>query len=68
VLVQNEGSVYLFCMLTRCAKTWLDEHVELKTSWFGYALVVEHKFAWGFTEGSKDRFQAGVAFVNSAMT
>jgi hypothetical protein len=54
ILVQNEGTVFLFCPLTSQAKEWVDEHVQPDAMWFGNALVVEHRFAWGLAQGMKD--------------
>ena len=54
VLVHNEGTVFLFCPLTFPAKEWIDEHVQPDALWFGSALVVEHRFAWGLAQGMKD--------------
>ena len=54
ILVQNEGTVFLFCPLTFQGKEWIDEHVQPDAVWFGSALVVEHRFAWGLAHGMKD--------------
>jgi hypothetical protein len=55
VLVRNEGTVFVFCPLTSAAKEWIDENVESEAyQWFGNALVVEHRFAWGLGRGMKD--------------
>ena len=54
VLVRNEGTVFLFCPLTPRAKEWIDEHVQSDSQWFGNALVVELRYAWGLAEGMKD--------------
>ncbi len=54
VLVRNEGTLFLFCPLTPRAKEWIDEHVQSDAQWFGNALVVEHRYAWGLAEGMKD--------------
>jgi len=54
ILVQNEGTVFLFCPLTSQAKEWIDEHVQPDAMWFGNALVVEHRFAWGLAQEMKD--------------
>ena len=54
VLVHNEGTLFLFCPLTSQAKEWIDEHVQPDALWFGSALVVEHRFAWGLAQGMKD--------------
>lgn len=54
VLVQNEGTLFLFCPLTSQGKEWIDEHVQSDALWFGSALVVEHRFACGLAQGIKD--------------
>lgn len=54
VLVHNEGTLFLFCPLTARAKHWIDECVQTDALWFGNALVVEHRFAWGLAQGMKD--------------
>jgi len=54
VLVRNEGTVF-FCPLTSRGKQWIEEHVQPDALWwFGSALVVEHRFAWGLAQGLKD--------------
>jgi hypothetical protein len=54
VLVHNEGTLFLFCPLTSRGREWIDEHVQPDAQWFGSALVVEHRFAWGLAQGMKD--------------
>jgi hypothetical protein len=54
VLVNNVGTLYTFCPLTLRAKEWIDEHVQDDAQWFGYALIVEHRYAWGLAQGMKD--------------
>jgi hypothetical protein len=54
VLVNNVGTLYTFCPLTLRAKEWIDEHVQDDARWFGYALIVEHRYAWGLAQGMKD--------------
>jgi hypothetical protein len=53
ILVHNEGTIFVFCPLTQRAKQWIDEHVQ-DALWFGNALVVEHRYAWGLAGGMKD--------------
>ena len=53
VLIRNEGTVFVFCPLTPVAKQWIDDHVQ-DALWFGAALVVEHRYAWGLAVGMKD--------------
>ena len=54
VLVNNVGTLYTFCPLTLRAKEWIDEHVQDDAQWFGHALIVEHRYAWGLAQGMKD--------------
>ena len=54
VLVNNVGTLYTFCPLTLRAKEWIDEHVQDDAQWFGHALIVEHRYAWGLALGMKD--------------
>jgi hypothetical protein len=54
VLVINVGTLYTFCPLTLRAKEWIDEHVQDDAQWFGHALIVEHRYAWGLAQGMKD--------------
>jgi len=54
ILVNNEGTLFVFCPLTSRAKEWIDERVQPDATWFGNALVVEHRFAWGLALGMKD--------------
>jgi hypothetical protein len=51
VLICNEGTVFLFCPLTARGKECIDEYVQPDVLWFGSALVVEHRFAWGLAQG-----------------
>jgi hypothetical protein len=53
VLVNNAGTLSTFCPLTLRAKEWINEHVQ-DAQWFGHALVVEHRYAWGLAHGMKD--------------
>jgi hypothetical protein len=54
VLVRNEGTIFVFCPLTSLGNKWIDEHVESNALWFGSALVVEHRYAWGLAQGMQD--------------
>ena len=54
VLVHNVGTLYTFCPLTLRAKEWIDEHVQDDAQWFGHALIVEHRYAWGLAQGMRD--------------
>ena len=54
VLVSNEGTLFLFCPLTPRAKQWIENTVQSDATWFGNALVVEHRYAWGLGQGMRD--------------
>ena len=54
VLVNNVGTLYTFCPLTLRAKEWIDQNVQNDAQWFGHALIVEHRYAWGLAQGIKD--------------
>jgi hypothetical protein len=55
ILVQNEGTVFVFCPITSQGKEWVSENVHSEPwQWFGDVLVVEHRFAWGLAQGMKD--------------
>jgi hypothetical protein len=43
----------VFCPLTAEAKEWINEHIH-DALWFGSALVVEHRYAWGLAQGMRD--------------
>jgi hypothetical protein len=58
------GTLYTFCPLTLRAKEWLDEHVQDDAQWFGYALIVEHRYAWGLAQGMQD---AGLVWNRGTM-
>ena len=60
ILVRNEGTVFVFCPLTPRAKQWIEKNIQPDALWFGNALVVEHRFAWGLAVGMKD---AGLALA-----
>jgi hypothetical protein len=54
ILVHDAGTLFSFCPLSPRAKTWIDEHVQPDAQWFGHALIVERRYAWGLAQGMKD--------------
>jgi hypothetical protein len=54
VLVSDEGTLFLFFPLTPRARQWIDANVQSDATWFGNALVVEHRYAWSLGQGMKD--------------
>lgn len=51
VTVRNEGTILLFRPVSEQAREWLSENVQSDATWFGRALVVEHRYADGLIEG-----------------
>jgi len=51
LIIRNAGTLFLFCPLTSRASTWIDEHVQADPTWYGNALVVEHRYAWALPVG-----------------
>ena len=46
VTVDNEGTIFLFHLLTEAAELWVAENTTGdETTFFGNALVVEHRYA-----------------------
>jgi hypothetical protein len=37
-----------------CGSLWCHFHLALDAQWFGHALIVEHRYAWGLAQGMKD--------------
>jgi hypothetical protein len=54
LIVRDEGTLFLFCPLTPRAKAWIDEHVQADATWYGNALVVEHRYAFALAIGIND--------------
>jgi len=50
VIVRNAGTLYLFCPMTERARAWIFDNVQPDAQWFGHALVVETRFAWGLAQ------------------
>jgi squalene cyclase len=38
----------------RKANAWIDQHVQADATWYGNALVVEHRYAWALVVGMND--------------
>ncbi len=54
LIVRDAGTLFLFCPLTPRARAWIDEHVQADATWYGNALVVEHRYAWALAIGMND--------------
>ena len=54
LIIRDAGTLFLFCPLTPKAKAWIDEYVQDDATWYGDALVVEHRYAWGLAVGMND--------------
>jgi hypothetical protein len=51
ISVNNHGTIFLFEPLTEAARGWIVENVAGETQWFGSALCVEHRYAYGLAAG-----------------
>ncbi len=51
VRVQNEGTLYLFHLLTDAAQEWVEENVQGEAQLCAGALVVEHRYARDLANG-----------------
>lgn len=49
--VRNEGTIFLFTPLTQAAKDWIAENIPDDATYFGPALVVEHRYAADIAQG-----------------
>ena len=55
VQVENEGSIFMFHVLTDAAREWVNENVGLESwQWLGNAFTVEHRYAQDLAEGMQD--------------
>lgn len=52
IVIQNEGTIFLFHPLTTKGKEWLVANVQDDARWFGKALVVEHRYAMELARGA----------------
>ena len=50
--VSGHGTVYLLRPITRAAHTWVDEHLPADATWFGRAVVVEHRYIGPIIRGA----------------
>lgn len=55
VLIHNEGSIFLFELLTTQAREWVDQNVQPE-GWqmFGHSLAVEHRYARQLADGMSE--------------
>jgi hypothetical protein len=53
VLIREAFTLILFCPLSARAKEWVDENVQSDAQWFGDALCVEPRYAFGLAEGMR---------------
>ena len=45
VTIQGEGTIYLATPESEAARAWMREHVQEDATYYGDALVVEHRYA-----------------------
>ncbi len=54
LLVQGGGSVYLVRPTSPLGVAWIDEHISPDATWFGGAVVVEHRYVADLLHGAVD--------------
>lgn len=54
VSLRNEGSIVLFTPNTESARDWISENIPEDSTWWGTALVVEHRYAGTIIEGMQN--------------
>ncbi len=55
VLVENQGTIWVFRPLSDEAQEWIDEHVQSEPwQWFGGGLVVDHRYGPPLAEGMQE--------------
>jgi hypothetical protein len=54
LLVQGGGSVYLVRPTSPLGVAWIDEHISPDATWFGGAVVVEHRYVVDLLHGAVD--------------
>ena len=42
--LSGHGTLYLFRPITRAAHAWVEEHLPTDATWFGGAVVLEHRY------------------------
>ena len=42
--LSSHGTLYLLLPLTRAAHSWVEEYLPADATWFGGAVVVEHRY------------------------
>ena len=50
--ISGGGTVYLLHPLTRAARAWVAEHLPADATWFGGAVVVEHRYIGDIVGGA----------------
>jgi len=53
VVVNNQGTIFLFALLTDTARQWVEEHVSSDRTMMGHQLVVEHRYANDISGGTQ---------------
>jgi hypothetical protein len=50
--LSGDGTVYLLQPVSRAAHNWVEEHLPTDATWFGGAIVVEHRFIGPIVSGA----------------
>jgi hypothetical protein len=51
--VENHGTLFLVRPVSSFAREWIHENASEESTWFGNALVVEHRYIGDFVAGMK---------------
>ena len=51
-LVHSEGTVYLLRAASPAGAAWIEAHIPADATWFGGAVVVEHRFIGNIVRGA----------------
>ena len=52
LLVHGGGSVYLLRPVSQVGEAWIEEHLPADATWFGGAVVVEHRYIHNIVIGA----------------
>jgi len=54
MLIDDNGTIFMFTPITALGREWVDEHLSLEGwQWMGLSFAVEHRFAAGLAQGMK---------------
>ncbi len=54
VIIRNEGTIFLFVLLTDEARLWVEDNVNVERTMHGHNLAVEHRYAYNIANCMQD--------------